>query len=294
MREAKPIWTSATFLVYTGGLTVLGGAIAALAYLSRHYGSGAEAAWALLVLVVLSAVARGLLRRKRTLAAGIFAFASVIAWGAFVALVFEWWGWTNGAFGSFHRWSWARLALELLILFAAWGDRRRFRFPFIGLISAVVGWFFVIDLITAGGDFTAAVTLVVGFFYLAVGRGRDRPSVFWLHAVGGLLVGGAILYWCHTSDGDFAVVSIMSLLFVAAAFTTRRSSWAVLGTVGFFIATAHYLIGSPTGIARNLVNGQPTGLTAWSWPLGFGLLGFWLVLLGLLGRGRRAVTPPPT
>ena len=40
VRETKPIWTSATFLVYTGGLTVLLGGAAALAYLSATYGSG--------------------------------------------------------------------------------------------------------------------------------------------------------------------------------------------------------------------------------------------------------------
>jgi hypothetical protein len=38
--EIKPIWTSASFLVYTGGLTVLVSAIAALAYLSGNYESG--------------------------------------------------------------------------------------------------------------------------------------------------------------------------------------------------------------------------------------------------------------
>ena len=93
--EVKPIWTSSTFLVYTGGLTVLGGGAAALAYLSGHYGKGAEVGWALLVLVILYAVAHALRLRGRPIAAGIFAFASVLAWAAFIVLLFEWWGW-NG------------------------------------------------------------------------------------------------------------------------------------------------------------------------------------------------------
>ncbi len=288
--ETKPIWTSSTFLVYAGGLTVLGGGIAALSYLSGQYhGAGQGAAWSLLILVILYAIAHGLRVRDRPIAAGIFAFSSVIAWGIFVALLFNWWGWTNGSFDNFRQWSWARLALELLILVAAWDDRRRFRFPFIRLISAVVGWVFVIDLITSGGNWTATVTLVVGLSYLMFGHLLDRPSSFWLHLVGGALVGGAILYWCHTSDGDFAVVSIFSLLFVLVAFATRRSSWAVLGTIGFFIATTHYVVGSPTGIAGGLVNGSGTGtgISGWSPALAFGLLGFWLVLLGVLGRRHR-------
>jgi hypothetical protein len=40
-REIKPVWTSATFLVYAGGLTVLLGGLAALGYLSSQYGKGA-------------------------------------------------------------------------------------------------------------------------------------------------------------------------------------------------------------------------------------------------------------
>ena len=154
--EVKPIWTSSTFLVYTGGLTVLGGGAAALAYLSGHYGKGAEAGWALLVLVILYTVAHALRLRGRPIAAGIFAFASVLAWAAFIVLLFEWWGW-NGVNGDLKHWSWSRLTLWLLILAAAWDDRRRFRFPFIRVISAVVGWLFVVDLITAGGNFTVTV-----------------------------------------------------------------------------------------------------------------------------------------
>ena len=35
----------------------------------------------------------------------------------------------------------------VLILAAAWYDRRAFKFPFIRLISAVVLWLFVVDLL---------------------------------------------------------------------------------------------------------------------------------------------------
>jgi hypothetical protein len=288
VREIKPIWTSSTFLVYTGGLTVLGGAIGALAYLSTRYqGAGQGSAWALLILVTLYAIAVLLLLGGRPIAAGIFAFASVIAWIIFVAVVFSWWGWTNGSFRDFGHWSWARLAFEILIVVVALAVLRIFRFPFIALISTVVGWVFVIDLITAGGNFTLAVSLVVGLLYFLAGSVSDRPSAYWLHLVGGLLVSVPILVWCHTSTFDFAVIAFMSLVYVAVAHATRRSSWAFFGTVGFFLVTIHFLVGSPTGIAQGAINGRAPSISAWSFPLGFGLLGFWLVLLGLLGRRLR-------
>lgn len=307
-REPKPIWTSATFLVYTGGLTVLLGGLAALAYLANEYGKGAKAAWALLILAILYGIAHALRVRKRPIAGGIFAFASVIAWGVFLVFLFEWWGW-NGVKGSFAHWSWSRLALWLLVLAAARDDGRRFNFPFIRVISAVVGWLFVIDLVTSGGNFTAAVTLVVGIVYLLAGSIRDEPSSFWLHLVGGLLIGGAILFWAHTSDGDYAVVSIVALVFVMLAYATKRSSWAVLGAIGLYVATIHYIVGSPTALARgffgaeSVCSGNGSGpavctssgsaISPWSPALAFGLLGFLLVALGLLGRRKTASTLAP-
>jgi hypothetical protein len=311
-REVKPIWTSATFLAYLGGLTVLLGGLAALQYLSGNYGNGARAGWALLILVILYAIAHVLRGRERPIAAGIFAFASVIAWGAFVILLFRWWGW-NGVDASIKHWSWSRPVAELLVLAAAWYDRRRFNFPFIRVISAVVVWLFIIDLITAGGNFTAAVTLLVGLAYLLAGSIRNEPSAFWLHFVGGLLIGGSILFWAHTSDGDYAVVSIVAFLFVLIAYATKRSSWAVFGAIGFYIATVHYIIGSPTALAEGFFGlgssghciaspgGAPVctssaaSISPWSPALAFGLLGFFLVLLGMLGRRTTTATlaPPP-
>ena len=314
-RELKPIWTSATFLVYAGGLTVLIGGLFALGYLAANYGPGAETGWALLILVILYGIAHGLRIRERPIAAGIFAFGSVIAWIAFVFFAFEWFGW-NGVNAGLSHWSWARTLAILLILAAAWDDRRRFNFPFIRAISALFGWIFVLDLLPAGGNWTASWALVVGLAYLVAGTIGDEPSSFWLHLVGGALIGGAILDWAHTSDGDYAVVSIVAFVFVILAYLTKRSSWAVFGTIGFYVATIHYLIGSPTALAEGLVGlggagsghctatpGSPpicasTGphISPWSPALAFGLLGFFLVGLGLLGRRRTRATlaaPPP-
>jgi hypothetical protein len=312
-REIKPIWTSATFLVYTGGLTVLLGGLAALGYLSSRYGSGAKAGWALLILVILYVIAHALRHRGRKIAAGIFAFAAVIAWAAFIILLFRWWGW-NGVDASLEHWSWSRNAALLLILAAAWDDRRRFGFPFIRAISAVLGWVFVIQLLPSGPNLTAAITLIVGLAYLLLGAIGNTPSSFWLHLVGGLLIGGAILFWDHTSDGNFAFVLIVALVYVGIAYATRRSSWAVLGTIGFFIATIHYVVGSPTALAEGAFGlgasqsctasasgpavctsmSPAFGISPWSPALALGLLGLWLVLLGMLGRRTTAATLAPT
>jgi hypothetical protein len=306
-REIKPIWTSATFLVYAGGLTVLLGGIFALAYLSSQYGKGAETAWALLILVILYGIAHAFRIRERPIAAGIFAFASVIAWAALVILAFEWWGW-NGVKAGLSHWSWARTIAILLILAAARDDRRRFKFPFIEVITAVLGFVLVLDLLPAGGNWTAAWALIVGGLYLLAGMVRNRPSAFWLHLVGGALIGGAILHWAHTSDGDYAVVSIVAFLFVLTAYATKRSSWAVLGAIGFYIATIHYIVGSPTQLAEGIFGAGsggscvataggspvctsgPESISPWSPALAFGLLGFFLVALGLLGRRRTIAT----
>jgi hypothetical protein len=287
MAAIKPVWKTSSFLVYAGGLTVLGAAIAALSYLSGHYGKGALTGWALLVLVVLSAIAESLRRRGRWVAAGIFAFASVIAWGALIGIAWNWFGWLDTP-GSFNTFSFARLSLEFLILVAAWTDRRRWDFPFITLISAVVGWFFIIDLISSGGTWTKVVTLIVGLTYLLVGSISDQPSAFWLHLVGGALIGGVLLDWWHVTDTDWALISAASLVYVFIAYATKRSTWAVYGTIGFLGATIHYLFSTGT---RTTIGGFQVGvpsISGWAPSVAFACLGFWLVLLGLLARRRAA------
>jgi hypothetical protein len=311
MDEVKPIWTTSSFLVYTGGLTVLLGAVLGLTYLSTQYGGFGRSAWAFLFLVILYGFAIALFMRGRMLAAGIFAFASVIAWGAFIALLFNWFGF-HGVTGSLSHWSLARLVLWLLVLSAAWTDRFVFRFPFIAVIIAVVQWLFVIDLIRATPNhptWMAVVSLLFGFLYLGVGIVDPSPSAFWFHLVGGVLMSGVILYWFHTSNFDYAVVSLVAFTYVGIAYATKRSSWAFLGTIGFFMATSFYLTGSSHGALTGIfsastrctasLNSAPvctsTGPSPWAPALAFGLLGLWLVLLGLPARRHHdapAAAPP--
>ena len=293
MSVPKPTWTSASFLLYVGGLTVLISAVASLGYLATHYGKGALTAWALLLLAVLFVVALMLRRRGAWMAAGLFAFATVAMWAAFLGVLFTWWGWNaNAGSNAFDGWNWTLWFLLLLVIAAASAALRAFRFPllFVYILSSV--YFLITDVISGGGNWSAVVTLFIGLMYLFVGRSVDRgphsPYGFWWHLSAGFLVGGALLYWWHSSEADFALLATASVLFILLAGATWRSSWAVFGIIGFFAAATHWTIEWVATGFFSLGSDR-------SWvPLVVGaVVGFFFVLLGLLLEGRRRREPTP-
>ena len=71
MEILKPRWSSSSFLVYAGGFTIAVAASYALTYLASQYGAAAYAAWSLLVLAVLLALAL-VWRDRSALTAGVF------------------------------------------------------------------------------------------------------------------------------------------------------------------------------------------------------------------------------
>lgn len=289
MDARKPVWTTASFLLYTGGLTVLSAALAALGYLSASYGDAAFAAWSLLVLGVLYAIALGFKRRGRWVAAGIFAFASVLAWAVFVVALWVWFGWLSSGdliHGPLHGFSVARLSVELLVLASVAHDLRLFRFPFIAAIGVFVGWLFVTDLLSGGGSWSAVVTLAVGLAYLAAGAASNRPSSFWLHFGAGVLVGGSLLYWWHSSDWNWALVSVVALVYVAIARSTQRSSWAVFGAIGLLAASSHFADAWASDDSSLPVGFAPIPYRGWVPALVYAFTGFLLVALGLAARRR--------
>jgi len=289
----KPRWSTASYLLYAGGLTVLFAALGALAYLATPYGDAAYAGWAALILVVLSAIAHALKRQGRWTAAGVFAFASVIAWAAFVGALWTWFGWLNGssANSGFAGFSVARLSLELLVLVAALDDLRRFRFPFIAAISVFVGWLFVTDLISGGGNWSAVVTLFVGLAYFAAGSVSDKPSAFWLHFGAGALIGGSLLYWWHSGDTSWSLISVASLVYCLIADRTRRASWAVFATIGFFAAATHFSAEWASGTLSFSPSVVST-FRGWVPSLVFAFVGFLLVALGLYSLRRHPADEP--
>ncbi len=298
MDERKPTWRTSSFLLYAGGFTVLLSAFGALAYLSSSYGDAAYAGWAALVLVVLNGIAHAFDRRKRWIAAGVFAFVSVIAWGVFLGALWTWFGWLSAAptpstvaasssSSPFAGFSVARLSLELLVLIAAVATRRRFRFPLLVSIYAVVGWFFVTDLVSGGGTWSAVVTLLVGLVYLAAGGASDEPGAFWLHLVAGALIGGSVLYWWHSSDWQWALIAVLSLGYVEIARRSRRSSWAVLAAVGLLLASAHFAAEWTGGSIIPFGGSSSSAPKLWVPSVVFAFTGFLLVTLGLRAGRRR-------
>jgi hypothetical protein len=286
MDVRKPVWTEWSFLLYAGGLTVLGAALAAHSYLSDRYGDAAYVAWTLLPLVVLVAVARMFHRRDEWVAAGVFAFAATAMWIAFFGAVENWWGWLPEQDSPFDGWHWGFWLLLLLVIAAAAAALRRYRFPLLVVYPLVAAYVLVTDVLSGGGSWAAVVTLFVGLVYLMIGVGVDggarRPYGFWLHLVAGLLIGGALAYWWHSSDTDYALLATTGVVFVGISSRTRRSSWAVLGVIAFLASTVHWV-----SDWSNVSLFEPS--RDWVPPLVFGIVGFFFVVLGLLAERRRRV-----
>jgi hypothetical protein len=295
MSVPKPTWTTSSFLLYAGALTVLASAVAALEYLQVSYGKAAWAGWSALVLAILAAIAVSFRRRGHWLTAGLFAAATLAAWGVFAGALERWWGWlpavSNSPFSGFHP---GLLLLELLILAAAFVELRGYRFPLLVLPACVVAWLFVTDVVSNGGDWSAVVTIVVGLCYLLVGstldHGPRRPYGFWLHLVAGFLVGGSLLFFWHSGDLKWALLAVGGLVFVSVAASTGRSSWAVLGTVGLMLSAGHFAIEwTRLGFSTFFGGVNPSsGPRGWVPPLVYAFVGFLLVALGLLVGRRHA------
>jgi len=287
----KPVWTTSSFLIYLGGLTVLGAALTALSYLAGQYGDFAYVCWTVLVLVVLKAIALGLRRRGRWLAGGIFGFATVLAFAAFVAALWKWFGWLptlnpTSPLQGFHL---GLLTLLLLVFIAAVSSLPIYRFPLIMLIVTTTWAYFVIDLISGGGNWSAVVALLTGLFYLAVGAAIDateqRPYGFWVHVSAAVLIGGALLYWWHGGDTHWALVAFFAFLYIWVGVGTRRSVWAVLGALGFLAAAEHFAASWTKG---GVQLGPEVPSRDWVPSLVFAVVGFFFVALGLAAARRAA------
>lgn len=297
MEVRKPIWTTSSFVVYAGGLIVLGASAGALGYLSSQYGDAAFVAWTLLPLAVLAAIAHAFRRRGEWIPAGLFIVADFVVWLVFLGALLEWWGWApdEDEGSPFAGWHWGLWLMIVIALATAFVDLRHFRFPLLAVFPPVLAWFLVVDVLSGGGDWAAVLTLLVGLVFLAVGTqldaGASRTYGFWVHLVAGVLIGGALLQWWNSSDADWALVATTGVVFVGIARGTGRSSWAVLGIAGFLAATVHWvsewtrLEGFPF-----FLDGGPT--RGWVPPLVFGIVGLFFVALGL-GVRRRTEEPAP-
>jgi hypothetical protein len=277
----KPRWSSSSFLLYLGAFTILASMASAYAYLSAQYGDVAFVGWTLLMLVVLSPIA-AVLRRGSWITAGLFAWLSVVAFGTFVGALFTWWGWggqsQQAPFDGRHWALWLLIVLVLLVLAAA---LRATRFPLLVLPICVLVWFLVTDVVSGGGSWSAVVTLAIGLVYLGAAVGAGPVHGFWIHVVSGLLVGGALLYWWHSSTLDWWLVAATGAVFIALGAAIERSSWTVLGALGLAGAATHFAVDWASG-------GGLLGLPAKEWvPIVVAaVLGFLFVVLGLWASRR--------
>jgi hypothetical protein len=299
VQAVRAPWTSSSFLLYVGGITILLSMLGFLGSLSGDYGSAALTGWAALVFVVLAALAFGSRRAGRPLVAGLFAVSAVVALTVLVGALEAWFGWltdSNAPFAGFHL---DHFLIELVLVVAAFVALRIFRFPLLVLFAAGGSWFLITDVLSSGGDWSATVTLVVGLALMAVGVGVDRIYGFWVHVVAGLTIGGALLWFSHTSTTDWVLIALASLLYVWIASGLGRSSYAVLGAVGLFLMTTHFVdkwFGSvpfPFFLLFFPHYFDDSTNRPWAQALSYAVYGLVLTLLGVW-VARRRQPPEPT
>ena len=83
------------------------------------------------------------------------------------------------------------------------------------LVVVASSWFFVTDLLSGGGNWSATVTFLVGLVFLAAAASLDagshHPYGFWLHVGAGLTIGGSLVYFLHDGDFEWALIALGGL-----------------------------------------------------------------------------------
>ena len=311
MNAIRAPWSSASFLVYLGGLTILFAMAALLGIASDEHGAGGFVFWSMIVFAVLSALALLARRTGHLVTAGVLALSAVAGFVVFVGALLDWFGWfpdTQHAFRGFRFWL---LVLELSAVVASIIALRLFRLPLLVFAVAATTWFFVTDLLSGGGGWSAIVTIVYGLILLAVAMsfdtGGSRIYGFWLHVVSGLTIGGGLLWFFHDGDFDWILIAIAALLYVSLGDRLMRSSWVVIAAWGLFQVTTHFaekwvevsfFAFFPLGFLLFPFFGyasegyDETKEHMWAGPLSYAVLG--LVFIGialLIARRRRGVIP---
>jgi len=130
------------------------------------------------------------------------------------------------------------------------------------------------------------VTLFHGFVFFLIGvtldRGRRRPYGFWFHFAAAGLTAGALVFWWHSSETDFALLTTAAVVYVGVAAATRRSIWAVYAVAGILVSATHWTL-EWTSAPFFSAFAPPR---FWVPPLVFGIVGFFIVVLGLLAARR--------
>jgi hypothetical protein len=301
VKAVRVPWSSASFLVYLGGLTIFVAIVALLSIASDEHAAGGFVLWSALLLAVLGALAFVFKRSGHLITAGLLALSAVAAFVVFLGALLDWFGWfpnTDHAFSGFRFWL---LFLELATVVSATVALRIFRFPLLVFGVAAASWFFVTDLISGGGDWSAIVTIMYGLVLFAVAMsfdaGRSRIYGFWLHVASGLTIGGGLLWFFHDGTFDWIVIGVVALLYIGLGDRLVRSSWVVLGAFGFLLAASYvadkwsdsslFPFAFVFGFDGSGNDGRP-----WAGPLTFAIVGLFFIGLALfLTRRRRDAIP---
>jgi hypothetical protein len=303
----RPRWSSAAFLVYAGTVVILFatlGLVAALAAKASGHRAAALTGWSALALALAVAAVVLLRRRGRALIAGLASFLAVCFAGTVVGALAAWVGLAPDVGGGplARGFEPGLYVTELAVIAAGLALLRLVRFPLLVLAVAATLLYGFVDVGTAllGGDSGSGVpalfAAIGGGALVAAGIAADRsgraPYGFWLHVVGGVGIGEAILYLSDHGEAGWAAVAIGSLAYVAAARALARSSYAVLGAAGVLIVSTHWT--ERWFSARSIVpffgatGGRPE---LWQIALAYVGVGLVLVLLGVLARAGAPASP---
>lgn len=284
----KPRWSSASSLVYVGGLTILFATSALLVILGEEHGDWALVGYSALACALALGLALALAQSGRAIAAGVLATLAVVFFGTVVAAVENALGILDADVGDYQP---AALPIEVLTIAAALVALRRFRAPLLVLPIALVLWAAIVDLGSlaswdgAGETLSILVGIVLVVAGVAFDRAGQRPYAFWLHAVGGVALGGGVLGVVGT-DLEWALVGVLSLGYVTASYLLGRSSYAVLGAIGILATTTYFtfdavgLVGAFLPFGGGTAEGgstEPWQVSLWFVAVGLGIVGFGLV-----------------
>jgi hypothetical protein len=305
MDVVRARWSSSSFLIYAGAFVVLFAMVALLSWLAAEHSDGGFFGWSLLTWVVIGVVAVGFELAGERVAAGLFAFVSLIAFsvavGSFEDLIGILDDLGDGPFDGFRI---GLLLLDLIIITAGFILLARFRFPLIVLPVAFVGWFFLVDLVSGGGTWSAIVSIFIGLVFMLVGAAADRAYGFWVHVVAGLAIGGAFLYVWNSATWEWILIGLIALVYFLFAGALDRSSYAVLGAIGLFLAWSYFVekwtdaeLSNPgfEGVTTPGFSSDSGEPSVWGAALLYGLFGLVLVAIGLwLERRKPAETAEPS
>ena len=247
MSAVRAAWSSASFLIYAGGLTLLFAFVWLLVTLGDEFQEAAFVGWSALLFLVLEAGALAARRAGQSLVAGLLALNAVVAFTVFVGSLEDWFGWLDDLGDSpFSGFRPALLLLELVAMAASFVALSLFRFPLLVVPAAGASAFFVIDLISGGGNWSAIVSIGVGLILLLIGLGVDadpetQPYGLWVHVASGFAIGGGLLWFFHDGDLDWILIGIAAFGYIVLGDRLLRSSWVVLGAWALLQTTTHFV-----------------------------------------------------